>query len=106
MPSSLVFCSSIGIHHIQRSDECRILLIDHILVKFTPTEYRLLVPLLSGKAVADTDLVWEAFACDVSPQVCKNIDKHIDKIRSKLHLCGLNIHRVAKYGYLLLAASH
>ena len=68
-----------------------------------PWEYRLLLPLLSGQAVADAHLVREAFSCEVDRSVQKNLDKHIDKIRTKLQLVGLGVHRVSKYGYVLLA---
>ena len=102
MLSRLVLCPSIGRHHIQKSDQCRTLIVDDAMVKFTPTEYRLLVPLLCGHAMTDRDLAQAGFACDVNPQIHKSIEKHIDKIRGKLRLFELNIHRVAKYGYILL----
>ena len=103
MSSNLVSCSSIGTHCIQQNDKCRIVLIDSIVIKFTPTEYRLLVPLLEGWAVADAEFIQTVLTCDTNSQIYKALEKHIENIRSKLRLHGLNIHRVAKYGYLLLA---
>jgi DNA-binding response OmpR family regulator len=103
MPSALIPCLSIGVHRIQRNDESRILVVDSLMIKFTPIEYRLLLSLLSGQPVADPKLVREAFACELDRSVQKNLDKHIDKIRSKLQLAELSVHRVSKYGYVLLA---
>ncbi len=103
MSSTLVPCLSIGTHHIYRNDESRILVVDALMMKFTPIEYRLLLSLLSGQAVTDSHLAQEAFSCEVDRSVQKNLDKHIDKIRTKLQLAGLGVHRVSKYGYVLLA---
>jgi DNA-binding response OmpR family regulator len=103
MSSALVPCPSIGTHRIQRNDENRILVVDSLMIKFTPIEYRLLLSLLSGQVVADSNLVREALACKLDRSVQKNLDKHIDKMRSKLQLAGLGVHRVTKYGYVLLA---
>lgn len=103
MSSVLVPCLSIGTHRIQRNDESRILVVDSLIIKFTPIEYRLLLSLLSGQAVADSNLAREALSCELDRSVQKNLDKHIDKIRSKLQLTGLGVHRVSKYGYILLA---
>ena len=103
MSSALVPCPSIGTHRIQRNDENRILVVDSLMIKFTPIEYRLLLSLLSGQVVADSNLTREALACKLDRSVRKNLDKHIDKMRSKLQLAGLGLHRVSKYGYVLLA---
>ena len=79
------------------------MVVDSLMIKFTPIEYRLLLSLLGGQAMADSDLVREAFSCELDRSVQKNLDKHIDKIRTKLQLAGLGLHRVSKYGYVLLA---
>ncbi len=103
MSSALVPCLSIGTHRIYRNDESRILVVDSLMMKFTPIEYRLLLSLLSGQAVADSHLAQEALMCELDRSVQKNLEKHIDKIRTKLQLVGLGVHRVSKYGYVLLA---
>jgi DNA-binding response OmpR family regulator len=72
-------------------------------VKFTPIEYQLLLLLLQGQVIADSQMVQEAFRSDLNSSIRINLDKHINKMRSKLRPSGLNIHRVAKYGYVLLA---
>lgn len=102
MLSLLAQCPSIGGRQISRNDICRALIIDNAIVKFTPTEYRLIALLLEGRVIADGDLIREVFACDKSHVTLKNLDRHINNIRGKLRLSGLNIHRVAKYGYVLL----
>ena len=103
MSSALVPCLTIGTHRMYRNDESRILVVDSLMMKFTPIEYRLLLFLLSGQVMADSDLVREAFSCELDRSAQKNLDKHIDKIRTKLQLAGLGVHRVSKYGYVLLA---
>jgi hypothetical protein len=103
MSATLVPCLSLGIHRMYRNDESGILVVDSLMMKFTPIEYRLLLSLLSGQAVADAHLAREVFLCEVDRSVQKNLDKHIDKIRTKLQLVGLGLHRVSKYGYVLLA---
>lgn len=103
MSSELVACPSIGTHSIRRSDKNRTVVIDSLLLRFSPTEYLLLKLLLSGQAVSEVYLIQEAFSCEMSPSVRENLDKHIDKIRSKLRPSGLDVRRVTKYGYILLA---
>jgi hypothetical protein len=77
MSSALVPCPSIGTHRIQRNDENRILVVDSLMIKFTPIEYRLLLSLLSGQVVVDSNLAREALACKLDRSVQKNLDKHI-----------------------------
>lgn len=105
LSSTLISCPSIGTHYIQRNDKSRALIVDTMIISFTPTEYRLLVPLLKGQPVQDVDLMHEAYSGQVYEGLHDNLSKHIDKIRSKLCPSGINVHRVAKYGYVLLAAS-
>jgi DNA-binding winged helix-turn-helix (wHTH) protein len=103
LPYTLISSTPIGQHRVQRNDESRVLVVDSLLVRFTPTEYRLLIPLLEGLPVHDNDLVSEVFSCKVDSWACECLNKHIDKIRNKLRPLGLNVHRIAKYGYILLA---
>ncbi len=106
MSSTLIACPPIGSHCLQRSDASRILVIDSFLVKFTPTQYRLLMPLLSGNVVSDEDLLREALlgSGDIAADGY-NLDRHISKMRSRLQPSGLTIYRVTQYGYILLADS-
>ncbi len=85
MSSTLIPCPSIGTHIIQRSDASRALIIDNLMIRFTPTEYRLLLPLLNGQAVSDVELIQKAFGSRMDMSMRENLDKHIDKMRSKLH---------------------
>ena len=79
------------------------LVIDHMVVTFTPREYRILLHLLEGAAVADSYLIQEVLDGQDHPVFRHNLDKYIDKIRSKLCPFGLSIYRVMKYGHILLA---
>lgn len=103
MSSALVSCSPIGTHHLWRSNESRAVIVDSVMIRFTPTQYRLLIPLLNGSPVTDSVLVREALSCDLKVLGRENLEKHIDKIREKLRPSGLNIYRIVDYGYVLLA---
>lgn len=103
MTSTLISCSPLGKYRIQRNDEIRALIVDSILVRFTPKEYHLILLLLPGLPMPDTRLAVEVYSCnqmDSSLREC--LDKHIDKIRSKLRPSDLDVYRIAKYGYILL----
>lgn len=104
MSSPLITCPSIGIHTIQRNDETRTLIVDNSVVQFTPTEYRLLLPLVQGQPLSDTDLAQAAFSRSIDSLVRESLDKHIDKIRGKLEPLGLSIYRLRRYGYILSIA--
>lgn len=104
IPADFVASPAIGLHRIYRCDDLNALVIDERMVKFTKMEYRLLVPLLAGRQVEDSELIQAAFACAPDPQIRKNVSKYIDKIRGKIRLCGLDVHRITRYGYLLLDA--
>ena len=95
----------VGSHRVQCSDESRVVAVDAMAIKFSPIEYRLLKLLLEGQPVPvlDGKLVQVGFSCDMNSSARENLDKHIDKVRSKLRPSGLNIHRVTGYGYVLLA---
>jgi DNA-binding response OmpR family regulator len=101
--SYLMDCPPVGKRRLQRSDESRVIIIDNVLLTFTPIEYRLLLMLLNNKQiVSDNDLIREVFECDVSSSVRKCLERHIDKVRTKTRVAGLNVHRVTKLGYVLL----
>ena len=102
--SKLIDCSEIDSHSIQRIDETRTLLVDdETAISFTPTEYQLLLPLLSGTMIQTNKLVYEALGYDLEQWGQKNLNKYIDKLRSKICPIGLDVHRVARYGYVLCA---
>lgn len=101
MSSPLISCSSIGTHTLQRNNETRTLIIDNQVVHFTPTEYRLLLPLLQGLPLSDIELAQAAFSRDIDKFVRESLDKHIDKIRGKIESLGLSIYRLRRYGFVL-----
>ena len=105
MPSLLISCPPIGTHTLQRNDETRTLVVDSQVVQFTPTEYRLLLPLLQGQPVSDTELSQAAFSRGIDTLVRESLDKHIDNIRGKLEYLGLSVYRLRRYGYVLTISS-
>ena len=103
--SQLIESSTIGNHRVQRCDTSRTLVVNRIsVITFTPTEYKLLLPLLSGQSIRDDDLVNEAFGLSVKQWNRENLSKYIDKLRSKLRSAGLDVRRITKYGYVLVAS--
>lgn len=103
MTSTLVSCSPLGTYRIQRNDEIRALIVDSIIVRFSPKEYCLILLLLPGLPIPDIRLAVEVYSCNQMDQSLREcLDKHIDKIRSKLRPSGLDVYRIAKYGYILL----
>jgi DNA-binding response OmpR family regulator len=72
------------------------------LIPLTLTEYRLLFPLRSGTPISYANLAWVAYQYKVDSGVRTMMDKHIDRIRSKLRGSGIYIYCVLGYGYLLL----
>lgn len=97
---------------IRRSDAQRVLILRdpnggfETVLRFTPLEYAILVPLLEqyGCLVTWEQLSREAFA---SPQHLppddRRLYRHVDHIRSKLSPFGLMIRSVIDHGYILLA---
>jgi Transcriptional regulatory protein, C terminal len=89
---------------VYRSDTLRTAIIDGELVHFTPTEYRLLTPLLDhvNTPVSFKQLTQSVLNRPLDRDSRRLLDKHIDHIRSKIRAHGLNIHCVARFGYMLL----
>ncbi|GEM_PF-2026612 len=106
MPSPLIPCPSVGTHTLRRNDETRTLIVDNQIVQFTPTEYRLLLPLLQGRPLSDNELAQAAFSLEIDTLVRESLDKHIDKIRGKLEPLGLSVYRLRRHGYVLSICSN
>src|SRR5262249_53773598 len=87
---------------IQWDSERHFITAGQTIVPLTVTEYRLLFPLRSGKPVTYADLAWMAYRYHVDDRVRSMMDKHIDRIRSKLRGTGFYVYCVLGYGYLLL----
>lgn len=90
--------------HIIAHEQQRLLLIDGNPVRFTPLEYRVMQLLVAhfGIPVPLDTLARAAFDSVATPATRRALDKHIDRIRSKLRSVGLNAAYVNNYGYVLL----
>ena len=82
--------------------ETRAVTIGATTVVLTSTEYRLLFSLRHGKPITYANLAMMAYTCKMDAKVRMMMDKHIDRIRSKLRGTGVYVYCVNGYGYLLL----
>lgn len=96
----------VGNHVVKRLDNVRTLLVDDKVLKFTPTEYSILLHLLVGNPVSDKELILSIFNSKVENDFWAReaLDRHLDNIRRKLRKSQLEIYirRIATFGYILL----
>src|SRR5262245_46909090 len=94
----------IGNHLVRRLDSVRALLIDDKELKFTPTEYCLLLRLLRCDAVSDTALIDSLFSSHREDDLWarETMNRHMDNVRRKFkqHRLPMAIHRIATFGYI------
>ncbi len=90
-------------YFIQHSDANRLLIIDGAIVRFTPTEYSLLLRLLKQSerhlsfAVLEQCLFLRSLNCNPRSALIR----HMRRIRPKLWPFGLDILSITGYGYML-----
>ena len=92
--------------NILKYEQQRSLLVNQVLIRFTPTEYSLIRRLLDGEIVPDPDLAQlltnhASKTSDIDKALKACLDKHIENIRSKIRPVGLYIFRVNGLGYVL-----
>lgn len=78
------------------------LIIHGVKIRLTKTEYRLLYPLRHSSPLTYDELAHIVYNCSIDKHTRMMIDKHIDRIRSKLRNSGIYIYCILGYGYLLL----
>ncbi len=97
---------TIGTHIVRRLDDVRTLLVDNKALKFTPTEYRLLLRLLEGNPVSDQELIAILFKnwADHDFWARETLSRHLENVRRKLRKrhVKLSIRRISAFGYILL----
>lgn len=91
-------------HHIMRFDDVRTFAINGQAVRFTPLEYRLVQLLIDhlGRLVTYDELTQAAFGSPDSSASRGALEKHLDRIRSKVRTIGLDLPGVTNYGCLLI----
>lgn len=84
--------------------EQRVLAIGGAPVRLTPLEYRLMTLLARwpGAPVSFVALTRAAFDRDADAETRQALEKHMDRLRSKLRPYGATLPCVMGYGYLLL----
>src|SRR5260370_21368513 len=87
------------------NDAARVIIINQLMITFTPTEYAVLTLLLKqpGTPVATETHIHAAFPADSSEREIGSrlLARHITNIRPKLWETPLNIHAVNNFGYVL-----
>lgn len=71
-------------------------------VKLTPTEYRIFQLFTAQVLLSDEILAQTIFGCVSDGSIKVALEKHVDHLRSKIRVYGLDIRRVLRYGYVLL----
>ena len=90
------------IKDIQWNSKQHSIVVGEATIELTPNEYRLLFPLRHGIPVTYAELAGLTYQYEVDKRVRAVMDKHIDRIRSKLRGTGISVYCVLHYGYLLL----
>ena len=92
-------------HTIQHSDTYRLLIIDGAIMRFTPTEYALLLRLLqhSERHLSFAVLEQCLFLRSLNGNPRSALIRHMRRIRPKLWPFGLDILSITGYGYMLHA---
>ncbi len=95
-------------HQVQHSDARHLVIIDRIIVACTPTEYTLLMPLLShaGEVVPFPRLLGLPEHQPLTQSTRRSLTRHLSRLRARLWPFGLDILCLNGYGYLLLARSN
>ena len=103
MPT-LILCRSIGGKEIKRDDKTRTLLVDgKSVILFTPTEYHIILLLVTNRIITDKMLNDALFgSCETDMHTKKALEKHIENIKSKIRFTGLTVRRIYRYGYFLI----
>lgn len=71
-------------------------------VKLTPMEYRIFHLFTAQVLLSDEALAQTIFGCASDESIKVALEKHIDHLRAKIRVYGLDIRRVLRYGYVLL----
>lgn len=91
-------------NQIVMCDQQRLLLAAGSPIRFTLLEYRIIKPLVSpfGVPVPLKTLARAAFDSPATPTMRRAMDRHVDRMRTKLRPIGLAMLYVTNCGYLLL----
>jgi len=89
---------------IIRYDQHRLLFIRSTPVRFTPLEYGLMQQFVEhfGMPLSYAVLARTAFGRSSTAETRLALEKHIDRLRSKVRPLGLTLPCVTGYGYVLL----
>jgi DNA-binding response OmpR family regulator len=95
-------------HHVQHSDVRHLVIIDEVIVPCTPTEYALLVPLLShaGEVVPFPHLLGLSVQQPLTRSTRRSLTQRMSRLRARLWPFDMDILCLNGYGYLLLARSN
>jgi len=98
----LVHCSLIENMDIRYDDEHCLVIIENRILRFSPTEYKLIHLLLLHGIVTEAVLLEGLSLQHTDNTASKHISKYMNRVRSKIKAYGLRVNRVHDYGYILL----
>lgn len=98
----LVRCLRIEDMDIKYDDEHNLVIIENRILRFSPTEYKLVHLLLMHGIVTETALLEVLSLQQADNAAPKLISKYMNRVRSKVKAYGLQISRIHNYGYMLL----
>ncbi len=98
----LVHCSLIENMDIRYDDEHCLVIIENRILRFSPTEYKLVHLLLIHGIVTETVLLEALSLQETDNAASRLISKYMNRVRSKIKAHGLRVNCVHDYGYVLL----
>jgi DNA-binding response OmpR family regulator len=98
----LARCARIENIDIKYDDEHGLVIIENRILRFSPTEYKLVLLLLINGIVTEATLLEGLSLQQMDNGAPKLISKYMNRVRSKVKAHGLQINRIHGYGYILL----
>jgi DNA-binding response OmpR family regulator len=98
----LVRCLRIENMDIKYDDEHNLVIIENRILRFSPTEYKLVHLLLMHGIVTETALLEALSLQQTDNAASKLISKYMNRVRSKVKAYRVQISRIHGYGYILL----
>jgi DNA-binding response OmpR family regulator len=100
----LIRCLLIENMDIRYDSEHCLVIIENRILRFSPTEYKLIHLLLIHRIVTEAALLEGLSLQHTDAAALKLISKYMSRVRGRVKAYGLQISRVYGYGYMLLSS--